>query len=191
METKTCIKCGKEKEIFFFRTEKRIIGGYSNVCKECVCGHAPLKRYNKSSELLTEKECLTCKQILPIGNFDRVYTDKPWYQSSCKKCRYETLEKPKRGKVFYRRRNLKEKYGLTEDSYEELLNSQNNGCKICGAKANTFDKPLSVDHCHTTGKVRGLLCNQCNTGLGMFKDNIETLQLAIEYLKESRFLKIA
>lgn len=185
METKVCTRCNKEKELSFFRWYNNR-NSYSGVCKECSCGHPPLKRFTRNSELLTEKECLTCKQILPIDRFDRLYTDKPWYQSSCKKCRYENLEKPKRGKVFYRRKNLREKYGLTEESYEVLLVSQGSKCKICGAPANLFVKPLYIDHCHTTGKVRGLLCSQCNTGLGMFKDNIETLQLAIEYLKESK-----
>jgi len=77
--------------------------------------------------------------------------------------------------------NLKKKFKLTLDEYQVLLNSQNNVCAICG---NICTRSLAVDHNHNTGKVRGLLCNNCNRGLGHFKDNLENLKQAIVYLKE-------
>lgn len=66
-----------------------------------------------------------------------------------------------------------------------LLEAQDNRCAICGT-----DEPggrgdgFVVDHCHSTGRIRGLLCSACNTGLGLFKDNAETLAKAIKYLKD-------
>ena len=84
---------------------------------------------------------------------------------------------------------IKKKYGITLDDYDQMLKDQNGVCKICHG---TCDHPqrrnsgtLSIDHCHTTGKVRGLLCNQCNSLLGWARDNINTLQKAIEYLEAS------
>jgi len=70
-----------------------------------------------------------------------------------------------------------------------MILDQNNLCLICkkpeSGKNNAGDvKPLSVDHCHATGRVRGLLCNQCNAGLGNFKDNLESLRSAVEYLSK-------
>jgi len=83
--------------------------------------------------------------------------------------------------------NLKKKYKLTEEDYNNLLVKQGNVCKICGkAETHTFKGKvinLAVDHCHKTGKVRGLLCYSCNTALGKFEDDVNFLQKAIEYLK--------
>lgn len=71
------------------------------------------------------------------------------------------------------------KYGLTHKEYDGMFKSQGGKCKICG---NKFDYRLHVDHCHTTGKVRGLLCRGCNTGLGQFQDDPRILREAINYL---------
>jgi hypothetical protein len=76
---------------------------------------------------------------------------------------------------------LKNRYGIMEFDYEQLAQQQNNKCAICGVSPE--NKRLDLDHCHTTKKIRGLLCNNCNRGLGHFKDNPQLLTKAIEYLK--------
>ena len=88
--------------------------------------------------------------------------------------------------------HLKRTYGITTEDYYEILESQGNVCRICNKSDNRKVKvgteqflPLFVDHCHTTGEVRGLLCSKCNSGLGMFGDNIDFLISAISYLKEN------
>jgi|GEM_PF-2876356 len=79
---------------------------------------------------------------------------------------------------------LKSSYGLTPEDYEELLASQGNACAICQTKEpGGKRKVFSVDHCHESGKIRGLLCAGCNLGLGKFKDDPELLCSAIAYLK--------
>ena len=91
----------------------------------------------------------------------------------------------------YINNHIRRKYGITYDEYLGMLQSQGNVCKIC--KGNNIRKshrrselmPLFVDHDHQTGKVRGLLCNHCNVGIAMFKDNIEHLTSAINYLMET------
>jgi len=75
---------------------------------------------------------------------------------------------------------LCKRFGITLEDYNNMLESQNHKCKICGGTDE--HQALSVDHCHTTGRIRGLLCNDCNRGIGMFKDNPSTLQSAIKYL---------
>lgn len=70
------------------------------------------------------------------------------------------------------------KYGLTEIELKDLLEQQDNKCSIC----NIYTEDFHVDHDHKTGKLRGLLCENCNHGLGKFKDNIQILQNAIQYL---------
>lgn len=82
----------------------------------------------------------------------------------------------------YRRQRLK-RYGLTEETYFTILQTQNFVCKICGVPEANPDDNLSVDHCHRTGRVRGLLCKACNSMLGQADDNPTILLKAIQYLK--------
>jgi hypothetical protein len=81
----------------------------------------------------------------------------------------------------------KNTYGSSLKEVESLLESQNNLCFICeevGFKMNEHvHSPLNVDHCHTTGVVRGLLCHNCNRALGLFKDSVDRLKRAISYLE--------
>lgn len=81
-----------------------------------------------------------------------------------------------------KRSQLRTKYGMTLEEYEELLKQQNDVCAICKNPCSR-SKTLSVDHCHKTDKNRGLLCNSCNNGLGFFKDTLEYLREAIKYLE--------
>ncbi len=86
--------------------------------------------------------------------------------------------------------HLKKTYGLSPAEYVDLVLQQGNLCKICGKPETIKDRvDLSIDHCHSTGKVRGLLCQRCNFGLGMFKDNVEYLSNAIDYLIESQIVE--
>lgn len=89
-------------------------------------------------------------------------------------------EKCKRKRTSAR---LKSLYGITIDEYEELSAHQNHICWICGGVETTKDGFLHVDHDHNTGQIRGLLCAKCNQGIGCFKENIEALEKAIEYLR--------
>lgn len=88
-------------------------------------------------------------------------------------------------KEWFRRRDLKRAYGIELEEYEALAKAQQHLCLVCGVQPP--DGSLVVDHCHKQGNVRGLLCNQCNTGLGLFKDNTETLRNAITYLTPDTF----
>ncbi len=87
-------------------------------------------------------------------------------------------------------RNLRKSYGIELSEYEAISASQGGMCAICGGGEtsvchhNKRLRPLAVDHCHTTGKVRGLLCSACNRALGGFKDSPEILRAAIAYLEK-------
>ena len=75
---------------------------------------------------------------------------------------------------------LKRNFGMSEDDYKEMLEYQDGLCAICETKTKYR---LCVDHCHTTGRIRGLLCRRCNSALGMLGDNEEGLRKAFEYVK--------
>jgi hypothetical protein len=84
---------------------------------------------------------------------------------------------------------LKARYGIVSSDYKAMHDNQNGLCAICGKPESLRNQhgavPLSVDHCHKTNKVRGLLCAQCNQALGMFEDSIEILANAIGYLTKN------
>lgn len=80
--------------------------------------------------------------------------------------------------------HYKYRYGITIPEYDKMLKEQGNRCKICEDE-NKNGEHFCVDHCHTSGKIRGLLCARCNKALGKFKDNIKILEKAIQYLKDS------
>lgn len=85
---------------------------------------------------------------------------------------------------------LKKDFGITSEDYTKMLQEQESVCAICKQTETKLDwrskkiLPLSVDHCHTTGKVRGLLCADCNRALGMFQDSAELLQNAAKYVSK-------
>jgi hypothetical protein len=83
---------------------------------------------------------------------------------------------------YNKNRSFVQKLKLTTEQRRDISNSQNNRCKICNIPF--VGKRMSLDHCHKTGKVRGMLCNECNRGLGYFKDNPAALQGAVDYLKK-------
>lgn len=86
-----------------------------------------------------------------------------------------TKEEKKKYDLIHRLRN----YGLTVEDYQKMIESQDSRCAICGLQSDN----LFVDHCHSSGKVRGLLCRHCNFGLGFFRDDSEVLAKAIGYLR--------
>ena len=89
--------------------------------------------------------------------------------------------------VRQRNTRLKRQYGITAEDYDRLFEQQNGVCAICGCipddPRNNRNAVLCVDHCHTTGKVRGLLCHMCNQGLGAFEDSPELFNRAARYLQ--------
>lgn len=87
------------------------------------------------------------------------------------------MTKKERAAMYARNR----KYGIRDADYQKMLTDQNKRCAICGTETG-----LVVDHCHVSRKVRGLLCHNCNIGLGQFKDNIRLLQHAQKYLEENQ-----
>jgi len=97
-------------------------------------------------------------------------------------------EHPERVAEIVRKHN----YGISPEEYKEKLKKQKNRCALCGNKETHKDgrsgkvRDLSVDHDHKTNKLRGLLCGNCNRGLGMFKDSIDLLLKAIKYLKKHK-----
>lgn len=133
------------------------------------------------------KTCTKCKETKPLSEFyvDRAKQDgKRNYCSSCdiEKSRRYREEFPEKSKRQVRSSKLKIKYQIDLEQFEAMVESQNNSCAIC--KTEFYDpRRTCVDHNHTTGKVRQILCHHCNSGLGMFRESEEYLTNAINYLR--------
>jgi len=112
------------------------------------------------------------------------------YCCECNRIAYRKHYKQNSEKVLTRQRSngashrqTCKGYGLTEQAYAEMLNQQGGTCAIC--KVEPGGKRLAIDHCHESGKVRGLLCQECNHGLGKFRDSLSLLERAHGYLTRS------
>lgn len=152
------------------------------------------------------RECKTCVKrkvdLWTKENYDKkLETIKNWNRQDLNKEKRRLYrlkwQRENRGKMSEIRRNwvlnnpTKEKNrrlvystGITLEQYEEMLKNQNGVCCICN-HISEDGRQLCVDHCHNTGKIRGLLCNKCNAGIGFFKDRIDVLSSAINYLQKN------
>jgi len=130
------------------------------------------------------KCCSVCKETKDITSFVAKKDTKCGRGSICKKCNsYRSRQWCEDNKD---KRNAN-RYNLTTDEYYSIYKKQESKCGICGVFVKLGGKGHGagyVDHCHNTGKVRGILCHNCNIAIGLLKDNITTLYSAIKYIKE-------
>lgn len=144
---------------------------------------------------LSSKRCSCCGEIKPTTEFTKRKNREKWgFCPYCRECKHKKakeyyLDNTEKYKKLARNRDLK-KYGITLEDQEKMLRDQDNKCAICGKELFLFgsSKKITahVDHDHKTGKVRGLLCQECNTGLGKFMDNTDYLLSAVSYLKKNK-----
>ena len=135
------------------------------------------------------KHCKDCNiEYLPTGtNHQRCSECSRKRYRAADKERYARLGGKKNKKQTEKQRvsRILRKYNLTEDQFNQLFEEQQGKCAICGKHQVELSRSLAIDHCHTSGTVRGLLCMKCNLMLGYAEDNVEVLLAAISYLNSS------
>ena len=119
------------------------------------------------------KTCIKCGESKPLSDFYKNSITKDGKHSYCKKCLID----------FSGTRHYRVKYNMTREDRQKLIDQQNSQCAICGYFFKS-EKHTHIDHCHITGKIRGILCSHCNVALGLLKDSTEILESAIKYLKK-------
>lgn len=162
--SKTCWVCGGLKPLTEFYKAPGCVDGRRGDCRTCFQAAAKARK-EAHPELKEIARQRTAKWI--EDNQERYWAYKKAYR------------KTDNFKRAFRKWHLKDKYGITPEQYEEMLERQGGGCAICGKPPG--DIALHVDHCHETGRVRGLLCFSCNAGLGQFKHDPGLLEAAMTY----------
>ena len=124
------------------------------------------------------KFCIMCGEEKSLEEFSPDLRQPSGKQAKCRKC-VADFQRGRRSKEIVRNDNLKQLYKITIKEYEILYLAQDGKCKIC----NKHFEQLVIDHCHNTKKIRGLLCTNCNVGIGNLKHDVNILINAIVYLK--------
>lgn len=208
MITKICSKCNRELPATeeYFTTHPTCSFGLSNKCKDCTSEYMKQRRVIKGKEIdkknlpyarawkqRNKEKVLHYMENWRKENADKIKEDSKNYYDNHKE---EIMEKVKNWgennpdkKREYR---LKSVFGISSIEYEERLEKQKGVCAICGLGESARDKngkirPLTIDHNHSTGEIRGLLCSRCNCGLGQFKDSPDILKTAMEYIIKGGF----
>lgn len=173
---RTCSCCGleaiTEDDLDMFRKDTNSKYGRLNKCKLCANKDDKIKNKENPRSLNKNRADYMKKYRNQYYSLEENKTRRKEYYIHNK----DRLYKNKRAK------EVVERYGVTVEYVEKALELQNFRCCICDTDITT---KYNIDHCHTSGKYRGLLCMKCNTGLGMFSDNVEVLDNAIKYLKGS------
>lgn len=200
-KTKKCNVCGEEKDLEtgFYRSNS----SYSSACRPCKNKQRhewflrnkeenmkKLNDWNKKYYSIEENKELKKKKNKEWREKNKEYCllkDKMKQQDIKERRRIDPVfdkEYLERNRVYKYNNKLINKYGISVNEYLEMVEKCGNCCEICGINGElTRYKKLCVDHCHTTGKVRGLLCDKCNTGLGSFNDSINTIIDAARYIE--------
>lgn len=131
----------------------------------------------------SHKWCPTCGYALVREGFGRDAKMRDGLEGCCKQCKSQQYlarlgSAVKRNPKANRLMHIKRRYGLSESAWDEMVLAQSGRCAICSAAT----PDLVIDHCHTSGAVRGLLCSPCNRGLGHFADDVDRMMSAVAYL---------
>lgn len=163
----------KEGDLVDNRIGASLTGKWCGGCKEWKFLEDFHKNKARPDGLATEcKECVTVRTAL-------------WYRNNTDKCKLKALnwnrDNPQRRRAI----RIRSRYSISIEDYNELLLTQDGGCAICGKTPEEENGSLSIDHDHRNGKVRGLLCRECNAAIGKLKDDPALVERALLYLMKS------
>ncbi|MER5880613.1 MULTISPECIES: endonuclease VII domain-containing protein [unclassified Streptomyces] len=174
-EQRGCSRCKQNKPRAAFARNKSMRDGLQVYCRECSAEHYRQRQEAKGRTVRAKvpvpsghKRCPQCQVARPHAEWERNKSSSDGWASYCRECRAE------RNRISYFRR----KYGLTPAELDAMVAEQRGICCIC------LTAPAEhVDHCHQTGRVRGVLCFSCNAALGQFKDRPDAIRRAATYLE--------
>jgi len=176
-----CGACGEMKPAECFYRNRSNKRGFSFQCKDCEnarkakCVMAKSKEYNKVVAALEEvsyqKVCRACGKLLPRSMFPKELNSVDYHRNYCKCCM----------SIYFRNR----KYGLPVETLNEMLAVETCQMPGCGQKLKESSEK-KIDHCHTSGKVRAVLCDRCNRLLGKVEKNLHLIQPMLDYIAKHK-----
>ncbi|GAB2912991.1 endonuclease VII domain-containing protein [Streptomyces heilongjiangensis] len=176
---KQCSGCKRKLPVIAFAKDRNRGDGLQVRCRECVAEYSAA-HYRRRREAMGKpvrekadvpaghKLCRVCGENKPHSEWHRNASASDGLSTRCKACRA----------VQGRQGHLKRQYGITEAERDEPIASQGGVCCLCSAAL-----PVHVDHCHETGRVRGVLCFSCHAALGQFKDRPDVMRRAATYVE--------
>ncbi|MET8815719.1 endonuclease VII domain-containing protein [Streptomyces sp. NPDC004549] len=174
-EAKRCSRCKETKPRAAFASNKSARDGLQAYCRECWASYHQARQLAKGKNVRPRVEtpegykfCRSCKTVKPWSEWHRNASASDGLSTSCKACRAA------KGRAHH----LKRHYGLTEAERDAMIAAQHGLCIICLAAP-----AAHVDHCHKTGRVRGVLCFNCNSAIGKLGDDPEAVRRAAAYLE--------
>lgn len=202
IEDKRCCKCNEVKPFEAFQNDRTTRDGKKSRCKACTA-----RRKNHNPQPHGEKKCFICQTIKDYSCFGKDASSRDGYAYECKSCKNQRMRQYRppltealktRQKHYQEQEPIKRKrteracsrrfrslgIDLTPDICIAKYNEQNRTCAICGMSETINSIALALDHDHTTGAIRGLLCRKCNGGLGLFRYNPNFLRKAAVYLEK-------
>ncbi|MBT2442255.1 endonuclease VII domain-containing protein [Streptomyces sp. ISL-36] len=172
---KRCARCGEEKPRASFAIKRSNLDGLQRQCRDCMADYHRDRQVARGQRVRPRVEvpeghkfCQRCGETKPHSEWHRNKTASDGLSTRCKACRA----------IEGRAGHLKRQYGITEAERDEMISSQMGICTIC-----LTAPAVHVDHCHETGRVRGVLCFNCNSAIGKLGDDPDTLRRAISYLE--------
>lgn len=176
-KTRQCRKCGKRRAMSKFYFDARFKGGIDIHC--CSCRKAKVLKWRLANLDKVRAMKKLSHAANPEPNRKRANN---WHLKNRLKHLEYMANRRKNNPRAVRSSRLKSAFGITLEQYEALAAVQKHKCAICDVPQVEQRKKMAVDHNHDTGKIRALLCHNCNVGLGNFKDNEQILTKAIQYL---------
>ncbi|MFG3048454.1 endonuclease VII domain-containing protein [Streptomyces sp. NPDC048202] len=176
---KRCGKCERELAPAAFARDRNRGDGLQPYCRECVAKYSA-SHYRRRREAMGKpvresvdvpsghKLCRACGEVKPHSEWHRNASASDGLSTRCRACRA----------AYGRQDHLKRNYGLSESERDALIASQGGVCCICLSAP-----PAHVDHCHETGRVRGVLCFSCNAALGQLRDRPDAIRRAAAYVE--------
>ena len=174
-DSKRCPRCQKVKPRTVFASNKSMRDGLQAYCRECSAEYYRQRQEAKGCRVREKvpvppgsKHCRGCNEVKPHSDWHRKPSAPDGLASRCKTCKAAVRPAD----------HLRRNYGITEADRDELIASQKGVCCICLAAP-----AVQVDHCHKTGRVRGVMCFNCNSGLGLLRDDPDAMYRAADYLE--------
>lgn len=180
-----CPGCAVSQPRSAFQKDRRAVNGLRMPCKECIHALRPQGTKRKRSVIEVAEGfslCNRCGEVLPLSDFYKQPNRKRGVAAYCKACNYIVNRANPKIRTGLVRSHFKRRYGMTLEERAAMIAEQDGRCSIC-ADPFTTTRSTHLDHDHTTGNLRAVLCRRCNLTLGFAHDDPDLLRKMADYIE--------